>query len=108
MMMNFMSAKEARNKTEQQLNLIVSDEVEKIEKQIEDAVEKGDFSTVWKIPENFSHQYVVWIIQSLFNADFFLFDNNELIRRTDQFHGTELEISWKELRGYARNARANW
>lgn len=108
MMMNFMSAKEARNKTEQQLNLIVSDEMEKIEKQIEDAVDKGTFSTVWKIPENFSHQYVAWIIQSLFNADFILFDNNEFIRQANQFHGTELEISWKELRAYARNARAAW
>lgn len=108
MMKDFMSAKEARAKTKQQLDLIVSDEMKKIEKQIEDAVDKGTFSTVWKIPENFSRQYVAWIVQSLFNADFVLYDNNEFIRQIDQFHGTELEISWKESSAYIRTARLAW
>lgn len=98
-MKDFFTATEAKSKTYESLDKAIEQELLKIQKQIQDAVDNGDFSVEWELSTELEEKHISRIVEALNDSGFVVFtpQNRLVFSYSDElFSNSEtLTIDWK-------------
>lgn len=98
-MKDFFTATEAKTKTYESLDKAIEQELLKIQKQIQDAVDNGDFSVEWELSTGLEEKHVSRIVEALNDSGFVVYTpQNRLVSyyNDELFENSEtLTIDWK-------------
>lgn len=73
-MKSFLNANEAKSRSYEALDNFIKEEFDKVHDQIIQAVEAGDFSTLWKTSDYMETKHIIRIIELLTCNDFVIYN----------------------------------
>lgn len=98
-MKDFFTATEAKSKTYESLDKAIEQELLKVQKQIQDAVDNGDFSVEWELSPKLEDKHISRIIETLNTGGFVVYTpQNRLVSsyNDELFENSEtLTIDWQ-------------
>lgn len=114
-MKDFLNAAEAKSKSYEALDNFIKQEFDKVHESIIQAVESGDFKTLWKVSESIENKHVSRIIELLNCNDFAVYNDNDRyvsINNKNSFENFRTfnirwDLSYEEAEKIERNLRYN-